>query len=82
MLPVNASLIYIHNPALITITIIIKPTNIGTSTLTSNTKIDSITSKIIIPITTNAIVPKAILLAVLNQLVFSFYRLLVPHQCI
>ena len=41
---------------------IIKPTNIGASTLTSNTKIDSI-----IPIIMSALVPKAqILLAVLN----------------
>lgn len=46
---------------------IIKPTNIGASTLTSNTKIDSITSKTIIPIIMSALVPKAqILLAVLN----------------
>jgi hypothetical protein len=51
--------IYIHNPAPIIITMIIKPTKIGASTFTSITKIDSITSKTIIPIITSAIVPKA-----------------------
>lgn len=38
---------------------IIKPAKIGANTLTNNIKIDSITSKTIIPIITNAIVPKA-----------------------
>lgn len=38
---------------------IIKPTKIGASTFTNIIKIDSITSKTIIPIITSAIVPKA-----------------------
>lgn len=53
-------LLYIHNPATIIITKIIKPTKIGASTSTRNTAIAIITNKTIIPTTMIATVPRTI----------------------
>jgi hypothetical protein len=54
------------------ITITIRPTNIGASTLTSNIKTDIITNRTTIPMRKIVIVPKTkILLVVLSQWVFS-----------